>query len=143
MSRVFENERNLWLENSELLSVISSLGMPNCEKTFLHMLITVSDWGVFKFSTAHFVRGWSGILGLIGASLGWQFLYVRQVRHFEIISSNSLFTSGKNNASQALFSHFPIPHCPSCYMDFILHGTTNSLILEKWSFTVRYVTKMS
>ena len=53
MSRVFENEQNLWLENSGLLSVaISSLGMPNCEKTFLHMLVTVSDWGVFKFSTA-------------------------------------------------------------------------------------------
>ena len=49
MSQVFENERNLWLENSGPLSILSSLGMPNCEKTFLQLLITVSDWWFCKF----------------------------------------------------------------------------------------------
>ena len=41
MSQVFENERNLWLESTGPLSVISSLCVPNWEKTFLHLLIIV------------------------------------------------------------------------------------------------------
>ena len=45
MSQVFENEPNLWLEYLGPLSKTRSLSMTNCEKTFLHLLITVSDWG--------------------------------------------------------------------------------------------------
>ena len=52
ISQVFENERNLWLENSGPLSSINSLDMPNFETTFLHLLIIVSDWGYHKFCTA-------------------------------------------------------------------------------------------
>ena len=51
-------------------------------------------------------------------------IYIRQVvEHFEIMSSNSLFIKGQNNAWQALFLHFLMPKCPWYnMMDLIMHS---------------------
>ena len=44
VSQIFKNDRNLWIENLGPLSIINSLGMPNCKKTFLHLLIRLRVW---------------------------------------------------------------------------------------------------